>query len=87
MEAGWRGHAGRQQLGVSTAEVLVVVVVVVGVGVGRGVEGLEGQRHPSVGLGRGRGEAGVLQSPDRHAHLVQGRLHREGCLKLDNYNI
>ena len=67
---------------------VVVVVVVVGVvGVGGGVEGLEGERHPSVGLGRGRGEAGGLQSPDRHAHLVQGRLHREGCLKLDNYNI
>ena len=55
-----------------SSSILVVVVVV-----GRGMEGLEGQRHPAVGLRRGGGEAGVLQCPDWHAHLVQGRLHGE----------
>ena len=54
-----------------SSSILVVVVV------GRGMERLEGQRHPAVGLRRGRGESGVLQRPDWHAHLVQGRLHGE----------
>ena len=55
-----------------SSSILVVVVVV-----GRGMERLEGQRHPAVGLRRGGGEAGVLQRPYWHAHLVQGRLHGE----------